>query len=109
MINLQETILPSVVIEGLNSPNDDWFFDRITKRGICFDGMLSHSCKFPLGRQQHTENKQWTTELIKPISEILSYLTSEEDIKNGYHLKNILTKICYVYGNKKVFNELQAL
>ena len=25
LINLQETILPSVVIEGLNSPNDDWF------------------------------------------------------------------------------------
>ena len=107
LINLQETILPSVAIEGLNSPNDDWFFDRITKRGISFDGMLPHACKFPLGRQQHTENKQWTTELIKPISEMLKYLTTEEDIKNGYHLKDILTKVCYVYGNKTIFKKFQ--
>ena len=107
VINLQETILPSVVIEGLNSPNDDWFFDRITKRGISFDGMLPHACKFPLGRQQHTENKQWKTELIKPISEMLMYLTTEEDIKNGYHLKDILTKVSFVYGNKQIFQEFQ--
>ena len=107
VINLQETILPSVVIQGLNSPNDDWFFDRITKRGISFDGMLPHACKFPLGRQQHTENKQWKTELIKPISEMLRYLTSEEDIKNGYHLKDILTKVSFVYGNKNIFEEFQ--
>ena len=107
LINLQETILPSVVIEGLNNPNDDWFFDRITKRGISFDGMLPHACKFPLGRQQHTENKQWTTELIKPINEMLKYLKTEENIKNGYHLKDILTKVCYVYGTEAVFNEFQ--
>ena len=107
LINLQETILPSVVIKGLNSPNDNWFFDGITKRGISFDGMLPHACKFPLGQQQHTEKKQWTTELIKPINEMLKYLTTEEDIKNGYHLKDILTKVCYVYGNEAVFNEFQ--
>ena len=107
LINLQETILPSVVIEVLNSSNDNWFFDGITKRGISFDGMLPHACKFPLGRQQHTENKQWTTELIKPINEMLKYLTTEEDIKNGYHLKDILTKVCFVYGNEAVFNEFQ--
>ena len=109
LINLQETILPSVVIQGLNSPDDNWFFDRITKRGICFDGMLPHACKFPLGRQQHTENKQWTTELIKPISEMLKYLTIEEDIKNGYHLKDILTKVCFVYGKKSVFKKFRDL
>ena len=107
VINLQETILPSVVIQGLNSPNNDWFFDRITTRGISFDGMLPHACKFPLGRQQHTENKQWKTEFIKPISEMLMYLTSEEDIKNGYHLKDIFTKVSFVYGNKVVFQEFQ--
>ena len=107
VINLQETILPSVVIEGLNSPNDDWFFDKITKRGISFDGMLPHACKFPLGRQQHTEKKQWKTELIKPISDMLMYLTTEEDIKNGYHLKDILTKVSFVYGNESLFAKFQ--
>ena len=107
VINLQETILPSVVIEGLNSPNDNWFFDRITKRGISFDGMLPHACKFPLGRIKYTKNKQWTTELIKPINEMLMYLTTEEDIKNGYHLKDILTKVSYVYGNEAIFKKFQ--
>ena len=62
--------------------------------------MMPHACKFPLGRQQHTKNKQFTTELIKPVSEMLEYLSSEADLKNGYHLADILTKTCFVFGNE---------
>ena len=51
----------------------DWFYDVVTPRGISFDGMMPHACKFPLGRQQHTKDKQFTTELIKPVSEMLEY------------------------------------
>ena len=108
LINLGETIVPSVAISSLhdkNSPNGDWFFDKITKRGICFDGMMPHACKFPLGRTQLTKLKPWETELIKPVHEMLKYLNSEESLKNGYHLSTILTKTCHVYGNEKVFEE----
>ena len=108
LINLRETIIPSVFISLLNDKNSkhgDWFFDNITKRGICFDGMMPHACKFPLGRQQLTEAKPWATELIKPVNEMLKYLNSEESLKNGYHLSTILTKTCYVYGNVKVYEE----
>ena len=90
VLNLQETILPSVSIYSLNnkeSKHGDWFYDVFTTRGISFDGMMPHACKFPLGRHQFTDDKPWKTELIKPVSEMLKYLTTEEDLKNGYHLK----------------------
>ena len=106
LINLQETIIPSVAIGSLNEKSSklgNWFYDGFTTRGISFDGMMPHACKFPLGRQQLTENKQFQVELIKPVSEMLKYLSSEENLKNGYHLSDILTKTCFVYKSKKVF------
>ena len=107
LLNLQETIIPSLNISSLNgvdSEHGNWFYDAFTPRGISFDGMMPHACKFPLGRQEQTKDKPWTTELIKPVSEMLSYLRTEEDLKNGYHLSDILTKTCFVYGDKRVFD-----
>ena len=108
VLNLQETIVPSLNIASLNGKDSslgDWFYDHVTPRGISFDGMMPHACKFPLGRQQHTENKQFTTELIKPVSEMLEYLSSDADLKNGYHLADILTKTCFVFGNDDIFKQ----
>ena len=108
VLNVQETIVPSLNIYSLNDKNSslgDWYYDDVTKRGISFDGMMPHACKFPLGRQQHTEKKSFTTELIKPVNEMLNYLTSEADLKQGYHLADILTKTCFVYGNVDIFDQ----
>ena len=108
ILNLQETIVPSLNIASLNGKDSglgDWFYDDVTPKGVCFDGMMPHACKFPLGRQQHTENKQFTTELIKPVSEMLEYLSSDADLKNGYHLADILTKTCFVFGNEDLFKQ----
>ena len=110
LINLKETIIPSMSIHSLNGKNSihgDWFYDNITTCGICFDGMMPHACKFPLGRQQLTEDKPWSTELIKPVNEMLKYLNSKESLKNGYHLSTILTKTCYVYGNVEVYKQFE--
>jgi len=111
IINLQETILPSVAISSLNdyfsSNSNPWFFDNFTTRGISLDGMMPHACKFPLGRQQHTTNKPWKTELIKPVKEMIEYLHTNENLKNGYHLGDILTKTCFVYGHTKTYQELE--
>ena len=59
LINIQETIIPSVAIPSLNNhpEHGNWFYDKITTRGISFDGMMPHACKFPLGRQNPTCNK----------------------------------------------------
>ena len=110
IICLGETIIPSVSIPLLNNPNipgGDWFFDCYTTRGISFDGMMLHACKFPLGRFQPTANKPFTTELIKPVSEMATYLQFDEDIKNGYHLADILTRTCFVSGSKNVYKQFE--
>ena len=112
VINLRETIVPSVDIESFKTTkkgkSECWFYDGITIRGISFDGMMPHACKFPLG--QHVlsnETKLYETELIKPVDEMLKYLSSQTDLKNGYHLKDILTKVCYVGGERNIFDNFQ--
>ena len=107
VLNIQETIIPSLNVCSLNDKNSEeqntWYYDAITPRGISFDGMMPHACKFPLGRQTLTENKRFTCELIKPVDQMLQYLSSDADLKNGYHLSDILTKTCFVFGNKTIF------
>ena len=108
VLNLQETIIPSLNVCSLNDENEnlgDWFYDTITPRGVSFDGMMPHASKFPLGRLEHTKNKPFTTELIKPVSEMLKYLSSDANLKNGYHLADILTKTCFVFGNENIFKQ----
>ena len=110
VLNLQETIIPSLNIETLNDNNfklGDWYFDAFTPRGISFDGLMPHASKFPLGRKP-TKNKPFETELIKPVSEMLKYLGSEADLKNGYRLSDILTKTCFVHGNEEVFKQFES-
>ncbi|CAK8686491.1 unnamed protein product [Clavelina lepadiformis] len=108
IINLQETIVPSVTIPSLNNstdPEHNWFYDFYTTRGVSFDGLLVHACKFPLGRTQKTKKKPWTTELIKPVSEMLQYLDFEVALENGYHLNEVLKETCFVFGNNRVYSE----
>ena len=108
VLDLQETIVPSLNIASLNGKESslrDWFYDDVIPNGVSFDGMMPHACKFPLGRPQHTKNKQFTTELIKLVSEMLEYLSSDADLKNGYHLADILTKTCSVFGNDDIFKQ----
>ena len=62
IINVQETIIPSLMIESLNgklSVFKNGFFDTITTRGISFDGVMPHACKHPLGRVTLTKDKPW--------------------------------------------------
>ena len=108
ILNVRETIIPSLNVNSLNDENSglgNWYYDAITPRGISFDGFMPHASKFPLGRTQHTKLKPFETELIKPISKMLEYLNSESDLKNGYHLADILTKTCFVFGNKDIFDQ----
>ena len=60
IINLQESILPSFAISSLNNESSNlgnWFYDDFTTRGISFDGMMVHACKFPLGRQEANQEQ----------------------------------------------------
>jgi len=110
ILNVQESIIPSLNICSLNDQDSDaenWFYDAITPRGISFNGMMPHACKFPLGRQRSTKIKKFTTELVKPAGEMLNYLSSKADLKNGYHLADILTKVCFVFGSENIFKQFK--
>ncbi|CAK8686490.1 unnamed protein product [Clavelina lepadiformis] len=110
IINLQETIVPSVTVPSLNNstnPEHNWFYDFYTMRGVSFDGLLVHACKFPLGRTEKTKKKPWTTELIKPVSEMLQYLDSEIALRNGYHLNEVLKETCFVFGDRKLYDDFE--
>ena len=99
IINLGETVLPSLAIPSLNDfycDKPNWFYDVVTPRGVSFDGMMPYASKIPLGRQEPTPAKPWATELIRPVSMMLHYLSSEENLRNGYHLSDILTETCFV-------------
>ena len=113
LINLKESILPSVAIPCLNdfyseNHNNNWFYDAVTTRGVSFDGMMPQACKSPLGRWKHTANKPWTTELIQPVDKMLEFLSKDESLKNGYKLDDILTKTCFVYGDESVHDQFNT-
>ena len=107
LIDLGETIIPSV-LNNTNSNFGSWFYDDVTKSGVSFDGTFPWACKYPLGRQQFTKKKMWKTELIKSVPDMLKYLSSTESLKNGYHLGDMLTKICYVYGKQSLYKEFKS-
>ena len=110
ILNVQETDIYNLNIDTLNNKNfelGNWYFDAYTTKGISFDGLMPHQSKFPLGRQR-SKNKPFETELIKPVNEMIKYLGSEADLKNGYPLSDILTKTCFVFGNEDVFKQFES-
>ena len=110
ILNLQETIIPSLGIAHLNdkaSDLGDWFSDNQTN-GISFDGMILRFCNSLPGKTKHTENEPWITKLIKPVNEMLNYVKFEsETSQSEYNLKDVLTEICFIYGDQPVFDEFE--
>jgi len=103
LVGFKETVIYDAAIPSL-----PWFHDDFTPSGLSPDGFYPHASHNPLGRQDLTEKKPWKTELIKPVSEMLKYLEEEEDLKNGYHLADILTTSSFVCGSKEVYEEFSA-
>lgn len=100
-INLGETILPSFDIRHLN-----WVFDRITPRGLSFDGSMPTACKTPLGKRK---NEKGDYELIHnpTFMSQLQYIDIHEQeqerlwLLQRYHLPSILSSCTYVSGSKE--------
>ena len=104
--NMGETLLRFMYIPSLNDIDngEDWFYDAFTPCGISFDGMVSFASIYPRGRQP-TKNKPWPTELIKSVPEMLKYLDEDIALENGYHLREVLTKVCFVSGFQDLVEE----
>ncbi|CAK8682113.1 unnamed protein product [Clavelina lepadiformis] len=112
ILGLGETPVYNVRISSLNNNKLKkycWFYDDYTPSGISFDSMALYASHFPLGRQEKTQNKPWTTELIKPVKLMVEYLDTDVDLKDGYHLANVLSNTCYVSGDRSIYENFVKL
>ncbi|CAH1266179.1 TTC28 [Branchiostoma lanceolatum] len=104
VINLGETILPSMAIPSLNDfPANDWFFDSITPRGFAFDGFMPWASKTPFGRDQ-TKTKS-PVSLIQTPAEMAKFQRVDISVAEGYHLSDILRRVAFLTGEKALVTE----
>ncbi|CAH1239810.1 KLC1 [Branchiostoma lanceolatum] len=108
IINLGETILPAMAIKSLNDfysedPEDSWFYDSITTRGLAFDGAMPWASHTPLGRKQ-TENKP-ALELIQTPSQLARFQDAAVAMSEEDHLSDVLRSVCYVTGEETLVEQ----
>lgn len=109
VLNLGETILPSMAITSLNDfysgvPTRMWFVDD-GPRGFCFDGAMPWASKSPHGRKQ-TQTKE-SLELIRTPEEMAALQSEQLAVKEGYHLADVLATSMLIAGDEelvKVYN-----
>ncbi|MHA7841307.1 MAG: DUF294 nucleotidyltransferase-like domain-containing protein, partial [Gammaproteobacteria bacterium] len=102
VIQLQETILPTLVISVLNHEHgqEGDFYDHglYIKRGWSLDGSMSHASKTPLGRLG-TDKKPWCVELIQTPAVMVGYSHYWSDVYEGHHLADMLHTTVPIIAN----------
>ncbi|XP_035685794.1 uncharacterized protein LOC118422380 [Branchiostoma floridae] len=104
VINLGETILPSMAIPSLNDfPEKDWFFDSVTPRGFALDGFMPWASKTPFGRDQ-TKTKP-PVSLIQTPAEMAKFQRRDVSVAEGYHLSDILRRVVLLAGEEALVTD----
>lgn len=108
VVELGETILPSLGIQSLNdyysgNTEDDWFLDKGC-RGFSFDGAMPWASKVPTGRKK-TSAKPCVQSLIKTPRNMASLLSRKEISREGYRLADVLSTCVVICGDNSLFAE----
>ncbi|CAH1252544.1 TTC28 [Branchiostoma lanceolatum] len=129
VINLGETILPSMAIKSLNDfssddPLDNWFYDSVTPRGFAFDGAMPHalSCwallshiqpttiwetiqKMHMNRVINSENAHHLMVMVSISAELRlrTYMHNRGQVENMSALSSMSTNTDIGEELKKVF------
>ena len=103
VIQLQETILPTLAIPELNEepghPTDFYDHGLYIQRGCSLDGSLSHGPKTPLGRLG-IEAKPWGVELIQTPEHMASCASVWSAQREGDHLDEMLSATVLIAHNQ---------
>ncbi|XP_028401318.1 uncharacterized protein LOC114524443 [Dendronephthya gigantea] len=94
IINLGETILPSMNIEALVG---GWFYDDITPKGISFDGFLPRACKTPLGNMLDFE--------LIHTPEVMANFQNNDWHQRNWTLADTLLTFSPLQSNKHVLTD----
>lgn len=116
VINLGETLLPSMAIKGLNSaypstPLDNWFHDDITLSGFKFDGFMPSACKTPFGTTitadtdegEKSPNGDEVFSLIQTPSTMAQFQYDKWYIQD-HLLPKVLQRVIYLTGDQGLFD-----
>ena len=108
LLNLQETKLSKMSVSVLNNPlikGANWYCDKHTISGFSFDGFMSYAWVPPNLEPQNKEELTLAYEAIKPVGEMVKFLSNSNNLHQDYHLADVSFKYCFVSGYKKVFND----
>ncbi|XP_035663355.1 uncharacterized protein LOC118407045 [Branchiostoma floridae] len=104
VINLGETIIPSMAIPSLNDfQENDWFFDSVTPRGFAFDSFMPWASKTPFGRDK-TKTKP-PVSLIQTPAEMAKFQRLDVSVAEGYHLSDVLRRVVFLTGKEALVTE----
>ncbi|CAH1776888.1 unnamed protein product [Owenia fusiformis] len=113
VLNLGETILNNLDIPVLTDFNDRLplnmtdvnFWDKVTTRGVSFDGTHPSASKTPIGRKSRKNpEKPPTLELIMTIDEMTKYQFTDAALKEGYRLGDVLMNSKLITGDETLWN-----
>lgn len=105
VVQLGETIVPSMGIPVLNPVGDDWFHDNVSPRGFCFDGLMGHACKWPLGRSRLLHPTEVSFCLIQTPERMASLHTDATVQRLGLKLSSVLSNTVLLKGDQSLLDE----
>ncbi|CAK8687874.1 unnamed protein product [Clavelina lepadiformis] len=91
VINLKETVAPSIATQILN--------DAINQSAQVSQSDTS---------AKNADTKLWTTELIRPVSDMVKYLDSDTNSYDGVELCGVFRQTTFVLGNEEVYAQFTS-